>query len=103
MPIEFIQCRRTDDHSVTSPIAVSALPHLTGWEPIPGAEGADTAAKQPGDAQPPDGGDRQEGDGEPAPEPPPPAEPAPGPEADKPSEPAPKTQRRSRAASTDKE
>jgi hypothetical protein len=38
MAIEFVKCRRVDDPARVADIAVSALPHLTGWEPIPEEE-----------------------------------------------------------------
>lgn len=38
MPIEFVKCRRTDNPTITEDIAVSALPHLSGWERIPEEE-----------------------------------------------------------------
>lgn len=38
MAVEFVKCRRVDDRAVTADIAVSALPHLTGWERIPEEE-----------------------------------------------------------------
>lgn len=38
MVVKFVKCRRVDDHSRTEDIAVSALQHLTGWEPIPEEE-----------------------------------------------------------------
>jgi hypothetical protein len=46
MANRFVLCRRVDDHSVTSEIAETALPHQTLWEPIPAEdEPAPDAAK----------------------------------------------------------
>lgn len=38
MAVEFVKCRRVDNPENRALIAVSALKHLTGWEPIPEEE-----------------------------------------------------------------
>jgi hypothetical protein len=44
MSIEFVLCRRRDDHSVTHEIARRSLRRWPDWEPVPDAETDEQAA-----------------------------------------------------------